>query len=247
MNPQVVYEDEAILVINKPAGMVVNKAETSRKMFTLHDWVEERFKVKSLKADVTSSEFADRVGIVHRLDKETSGLMLIAKNEQSFLILQSQFKEKKVHKTYLALCHGKVTPSEGTVSAPVGRIPWDRKKFGVIPMGRDSVTDYKVKEYKIFEFEKKEEILSFVEAYPRTGRTHQIRVHFRYLGHPIFADTLYAGRTIIRRDRKILERHFLHATKISFLHPEKAVRVEFESDLPSELSSFLDSLKNCYT
>jgi 23S rRNA pseudouridine1911/1915/1917 synthase len=180
-----------------------------------------------------------RAGIVHRIDKETSGALLIAKNEESFLNLQSQFKEKTIEKTYMALCHGHIRPEEGTIDLPLGRLPWNRRKFGVLPDGRASVTRYTLK--KIYTSPTKEE-LSFVECYPETGRTHQIRVHMRHIGFPIFGDELYAGRKNSKRDRKLLARHFLHAHTIIFTDPITKERIKVECPLSIELIDFLNTL-----
>src|SRR5262249_21180394 len=128
--------------------------------------------------------FYNRSGIVHRLDKETSGAMLVAKNVESFASLQGQFKDRVVEKTYKALAHGKISPSVGEISVPVGRLEFNRKRFGVVAGGRESLTHYEV--LQNYENLKTKEILSFVELYPKTGRTHQIRVHLQYIGHPIF-------------------------------------------------------------
>lgn len=237
---KILFEDEDIVVLDKPSGITVNRSETTVNQITVQDWMEKKFKVKSLKVD-KESDFYKRSGIVHRLDKETSGILLAAKNERSFFDLQNQFKERIVKKTYTALAHGKIVPSEGEVKAPVGRLPWNRMRFGIVAGGRDSITKYKVIDY--FEkHTKRGNYLTLLEAYPETGRTHQIRVHLQYIGHPIFADFLYAGRKTSREDRKLLERVFLHASKIFFVHPKKGERVNFESELPQELSSVLKNL-----
>lgn len=222
MNIETVYEDEDILVINKPSGLTVNRSETT-KGDTLQDWLEKEYKTE-----------VERSGIVHRIDKETSGILLIAKNTQSFENLQKQFKDRVVKKTYIALVHGKIS-SDGEVRVPVGRLPWNRKRFGVLAGGREAVTKYKVQGSKVINSEQ----MTLLEVYPETGRTHQIRVHMKYLGHPIFGDDPYGGRKTARSDRKILPRLFLHASKISFVHPKKRDRVSFESKLPSELLKIL--------
>lgn len=239
--PKLVFENSDLMVVNKPFGMVVNRADTTRHMQTLQDWIEEEFKDHLEQPGVDKeSEFFKRAGIVHRLDKETSGALIVAINEQSFVNLQGQFKAKTVEKMYVALCHGKVTPEEGTIDVPVGRLPWNRKKFGVHADGRQSITNYKaVKNY----VSPNKEQLTLVHAYPVTGRTHQIRVHMRYLGFPIFGDFLYAGRKNSRRDRKYLNRHFLHAKNISFTNPSDGERLNVEAELPPELVDFLSVLQ----
>lgn len=252
MEVKIIFEDQDLLVLEKPSGMIVNRSDTTKGEKTLQDWVEKKFKVQpfgfaqgessKFKVDV-ESDFYKRAGIAHRLDKETSGIILVAKIFQAFINLQSQFKERKVQKTYLALVHGKVEPQEGEISVSVGRLPWNRKRFGVLSGGRESVTLYKVLSIMYYVSGKEREALSLLELYPETGRTHQIRVHLQYIHHPIFADPLYAGRKTGRSDRKLLSRVFLHASKISFSHPATGKTMTFENPLPEDLSIFLDSLK----
>ena len=242
LTPRVIFEDQDILVIDKPAPMIVNRADTTKDVVTVQDWAEERLKIDNSNIDESRSDFLKRGGIVHRLDKETSGLLVIALNEESFINLQAQFKGREVKKVYTALAHGEVKPEEGSIDVPIGRLPWNRTKFGILAEGRESQTLYKVLEYKKFKDAKNEEILSLVELYPRTGRTHQIRVHMRHIGYPLFADELYAGRKVMKRDRKILPRHFLHASKISFKHPRSGEELSFEAPLTPDLSDFLSTL-----
>jgi len=237
----VIYEDEDIVVLNKPSGVIVNKADTTKNEFTVQDWLEERFKDKFISEE--GHDFYQRAGIVHRIDKETSGILLVAKNKESFENLQAQFKDRKVEKTYVALAHGRIEPAEGEISVPIGRLPWNRARFGVLAGGKEAVTKYKVIAYYKSPVKDKEE-LTLLELYPKTGRTHQIRVHLKYINHPIFGDELYAGRKTARDDRKILPRFFLHAKKISFFHPKTGERVDFESRLPQELQTVLDRLEH---
>ena len=142
-------------------------------------------------------------------------------------------------KVYCALAHGKLEPQEGEINVPVGRLPWNRKQFGIVPGGRESKTLYKVLSY--YQNSKTKEILSLVELYPQSGRTHQIRVHLKYVGHPIFSDFLYAGRKTSRNDRLILPRVFLHAAQISFIHPITNDPVEVKSPLTEELQRVLET------
>lgn len=235
---KVIYEDQDLLILDKPSGVTVNKADTTKGEFTVQDYLEEKFKTNDayLTAD-KDSDFYKRAGFVHRIDKETSGILVIAKNQPSFENLQGQFKDRKVSKSYVALVHGHVDSSEGEISVPVGRLPWNRKRFGVLAGGKEAVTQYKI-------LERFEKPFTLLELNPKTGRTHQIRVHLKYFNHPIFGDSLYAGRKISRDDRKILERFFLHAKKILFYHPRTGDRVEFESPLPTELENVLNILKH---
>lgn len=261
MNPKIIFEDEDLLILDKPAGMVVNRSDTTRGERTLQDWVEDYLRIRSTKHEIRSKseisnnqnsfefrnsdfDFKSRAGIVHRLDKETSGIILVAKTLNAFINLQKQFKERKVQKTYLALAHGKIEPEEGEIDVEVGRLPWNRKRFGVLSEGREAVTLYRVLCIKYYVSGKSKEPLSLVELSPKTGRTHQIRVHLQYIKHPIFADPLYAGRKTSRQDRKLLSRIFLHASKISFLHPKTNKMLFFESPLSEEkdLDHFLSTL-----
>lgn len=218
-----IYEDDNILVLDKPAGITVNKSETT-KGDTLQDYLEENLKIN-----------VERSGIVHRIDKETSGLLIIAKDLDSFENLQRQFKGRIVKKTYIALAHGRIQ-GEGEVKVPVGRLPWNRKRFGVLAGGREAITKYKA----LSLLEVKGEQMTLLELYPETGRTHQIRVHLKYLNHPIFGDELYAGRKTARSDRQILPRLFLHAAKISFVHPVTGKTISLESELPEELLKIIE-------
>lgn len=237
MEPKIIFEDESILVIDKPAGMVVNKADTTKNVVTIQDWVEKNYQIIKLP----NCEFEDqpdfykRAGIVHRIDKETSGLLLIAKTPEAFENLQAQFKERKVKKKYLALVHGFLEQKEGTINGPIGRLPWNRERFGVFPEGREAKTNYKVitklSNYQIANCED----LTLVELAPETGRTHQIRVHMQFIGHPLVGDEFYAGRKTARDDRKWCPRVFLHASYLAFFHPVTGHLVEYACELPSEL------------
>lgn len=247
MTIPIMYEDGDILVVDKPAGVTVNRAETTKDEMTIQDWSEKHNGITYQESRIkygeegwkAEDEFYQRGGVVHRLDKETSGILILAKNPESFVELQKQFRERKVKKVYQALAHGKV-PVEGEIDVPVGRIPWNRKQFGILPGGRESTTTYKVLQY--YKNPKTKEVLSLVELYPQSGRTHQIRVHLKYIGHPIFSDFLYAGRKTARNDRKNLERVFLHASQISFSHPRTKEQLSFTSQLSAELQELLKTL-----
>jgi 23S rRNA pseudouridine1911/1915/1917 synthase len=227
---KVIFEDESLLVLDKPAGVVVNRAKTTKDE-TIQDWLEGYLKLKD-------RGIGDRAGIVHRLDKETSGVLVVAKTKGVFENLQAQFKARKVKKEYTALVHGKVEIKTGTIEVPVGRLPWNRERFGVLPGGRAAETKYRVKEY----YKKGGEDFSLLILKPKTGRTHQIRIHLKYLGYPIVSDTFYAGRKRARADRQWCPRVFLHAAKIVFNHPVSKKRVEHTSELPRELSACLRKL-----
>ena len=226
MEIPILYEDEKLLVIDKPPGIVVNRANTVSEK-TIEDWVNETYHTTM-----------DRAGIVHRIDKETSGILLIAKTPEAFRELQRQFKEREVKKTYLALVHGKLVPEEGEINAPVGRLPWNTERFGVVPGGKEAVTRYKAVSCQLSAVSK--EHITLVELYPETGRTHQIRVHLKYINHPIIGDYLYAGRKVSRRDRAgDAPRVMLHAWKISFIHPGTKKVLAIESPIPDDMKSII--------
>ena len=263
MEPKIVYEDEFLIVLEKPTNWVVNDANTTKNP-VVQSWLTENFDYPLAK------DKSFRSGVVHRLDKETSGLLLVAKTKESFEGIQKQFKERKVKKEYTALVHGEVDSMEGEINAPVGRLPWNRERFGVLPGGRVAVTNYRVlsvfsrqlsetsksvsqldsrvdKPKKVKQkTENKKQIIdrySLLELNPQTGRTHQIRIHLKYLGHPIVSDNFYAGRKTARNDRKWCSRLFLHASGISILHPQNQKRTFFSSELPQDLKLVLDSLE----
>lgn len=232
MEPKVIFEDNSMLVLHKPARWVVNDAETVKHELVVQRWLASHYDYETIH----DKEF--RAGIVHRLDKETSGILLIAKTKEVFYELQRQFKERIVEKTYVALVHGIPSPKEGKVEAEVGRLPWRRDRFGVLPGGRDSLTFYKV----IRTYKKQNHEFSLVEFHPKTGRTHQIRIHAKYMGNPIVGDEFYAGRKTARNDRKWCPRLFLHAKGISFLHPLSGKKIAFESHLPDDLVGTLKKM-----
>ncbi|SRR5258706_11251019 len=254
----IIYQDEDLLVLDKPSGITVNRSDTTIHEETVQDFVQENFPsiVKASEgkqiSNIQSSEggwkspeeaFKERAGIAHRIDKETSGILLVAKTIPAFIELQRQFKERVIKKTYTALAHGLLIPRDGEINVPVGRLEFNRKRSGIVAGGRESCTKYKTTmNYELITKNSREK-LSLVELFPETGRTHQIRVHLKYLNHPIFSDELYAGRKTAREDRKLLPRLFLHASKISFMHPKSLNEVFFESPLPEDLKGFLEKLQ----
>ncbi len=232
IQPEILWEDPYFLLIQKPSGWIVNEASTTKDNPVVQSWLNSfDFPIAQ------NSEF--RSGIVHRLDKETSGVLLVAKTEEMFYALQKLFKDRKVVKTYLALVHGEVNPSTGSIKTTVGRLPWNRERFGVLAGGRDSETSYKVLEY----YKNDKEILSLTEFYPKTGRTHQIRIHAKYLKHPLVADRFYGGRKTSRKDLKWCPRLFLHAKKLEFIHPITNKKVSVEAPIPTDLARVLSKLE----
>lgn len=247
--PKIVYQDDDLLVVDKPPGLVVDPAE-SVKEETLADILQRDFNIKLFRG-----------GIVHRLDKDTSGLILIAKTQAVLENLQSQFKERIIKKEYIALSHGSITKS-GKVEGSIGRNPFNREKFAVFLEGKAAVTEYEPVENFQFSIPNLQIIFSdfnkiqmrklekqkygdftLVRCKPKTGRTHQIRVHLKYINHPIVSDEKYAGRKTYRLDKRWCPRMFLHAAKIGFRHPASGGWMELESPLPEDLKKSLDYLK----
>lgn len=233
MNPKIIYEDDSFFVVEKPSGWITDASNTTTNQPVIQKWISENFKFEA-------NDFEHRNGIVHRLDKETSGILLIAKTKVAFEELQRQFKERLVHKTYIALVHGKVEQSEGVINETVGRLPWRRDRFGVLAEGREAVTAYKVISYHQAETSKEQ--LTLLELRPETGRTHQIRIHLKHIGHPIVGDEFYAGRKTARKDRHWCPRLFLHAGSIQFIHPITKKEAKFSSPLSPDLTDILNSI-----
>ena len=251
MDIKILFEDNQLMVIDKPAGMTVNRADTVGEG-TVQDWAEKRIlnteyripnnKKKQTTAhsvfSIQNSVFWERSGIVHRLDKETSGCLIIAKTPAAFTELQRQFKQREVKKEYLALVHGQVEPRQGTIRVPLSRSRLDRQKFAVSASGRPAETYYQV--VQVFQGLSSRRVLenrfTLIRLFPTTGRTHQIRVHLKYFGHPIVADAKYAGEKRAKQDRIWCPRLFLHAAKIAFTHPLSGKSLSIEAPLPADLN-----------
>ncbi len=220
----IVYEDNDLLIVNKPAGMPVHPApgHASRTL------------VNALLAHVPGfleTFGTDRPGIVHRLDKDTSGVMVVAKNMPARQSIMEQFKDRTVIKKYRVLVKGRLTPPEGVIEAPVGRDPRHRQQMAVVPesRGRDSVTEYTVLDY-VGDF-------SLLEVRPVSGRTHQIRVHFKAIGYPVAGDRVYG---VIAPP---LKRQFVHAAVLGFILPSTGEYAEFTAPLPDDLQQAIDKLR----
>ena len=218
----VVYEDDQLLVVDKPAGLTVHPGPGH----------PDRTLVNALLAlvpDLPGVGGVQRPGIVHRLDKDTSGLMVVAKTDVAHASLTRQLKERQVKKTYLALLVGSLPEDEGELDGAIGRHPTRRKRMAVVRGGREALTRYRVV--------RRHRDATLVEAYPVTGRTHQVRVHFAATGHPLVGDAVYGKRS------PILGRHFLHAQRLAFhLPPDESDWREFEAPLPPDLRAVLDTL-----
>ena len=228
---QIVYEDTDLLVVDKPAGMVVHPAP-GHSSGTLVNALLARYPELAVAG-------GDRPGIVHRLDRDTSGLIVVARNDRTRRALQRQFKERQVHKAYVALLEGHLQPAWGRIEAPIGRDPHHRQRMTVLPGGREALTEYHVLEQFAHSVGPAAGDYSLVEAEPLTGRTHQIRVHFASIGHPVVGDAVY-GR---RRSRLAVPRQFLHARRLAFKHPRTGQRLEFEAPLPADLAAILALLR----
>jgi len=209
----IVYEDSDLLVIDKPAGLIVHPTP-SRPSHTLVNAILARY---PHLADMSST----RPGIVHRLDKNTSGLMVVAKNEAAQQNLSAQIKARSVVKRYLVLVAGHLSPERGIVEAPIGRHLRDRKLMAVVSGGREARTQYRVVRYL--------DNYALLEVTPETGRTHQIRVHLGAIGHPVVGDEVYGVRS------PFLGRQFIHAHQLGFRLPSTGEYVEFSSKLPPDL------------
>ena len=220
----IVYEDEHFAVINKPQGMVVHPASSYQKNDTL---------VNALLADLdklSSINGVIRPGIVHRLDKDTSGLIVVAKTDEAHKSLASQIEKKTARRIYFGLCDGNFKEDNGTIDAPIARNKRDRKKMGIDPDGRRAVTHYTVLErfgkYTLVRFELE------------TGRTHQIRVHSSHIHHPIVGDEVYGGSTALYKNGQLL-----HARQLVLTHPISGEKMTFEAELPDYFENVLEKLR----
>jgi len=228
---KILYENDDLLVIEKPAGIIVfSEKETSEK--TLIDYLLEKFPY------LKNVGKPPRYGIVHRLDKDTSGILLVAKNENTLFYLQKQFKERKVIKKYLVLVVGVLKENQGRIETLIGRSPKNRQKQRIfLPFEPHSIRKRKaITEYKV---PQRFQNYTLVEAIPKTGRKHQIRAHFSYLGHPILGDKIYSFKN--QPVPGGLKRHFLHASYLKIKLPNGKEK-EFKSDLPEDLKEVLEIL-----
>jgi 23S rRNA pseudouridine1911/1915/1917 synthase len=217
----VIYEDEDILVIDKPAGLIVHPAPGHPS----HTLVNA---VLAHCPGLTMSNEQVRPGIVHRLDKDTSGLLVIAKNDPAREYLVAQFKNRSVTKGYLVLVKGKLSPEQGMIEAPIGRDPHRRQRMAIVEAGKQASTQYQVRKYL--------GNYTLVEVAPLTGRTHQIRVHLSAIGYPVVGDTIYGIRCAQ------LNRQFIHAYRLGFRLPSTKQYQEFTSPLPTDLQQVLKQL-----
>lgn len=220
---EIVYEDSDVAVVNKPKGMVVHPGAGTKDDTLVHGLLYELDDLATINGVI-------RPGIVHRIDKDTTGLLMIAKNDLAAIGLANQLKEHSCKRRYQALVYGTFVESKGKINAPIGRDPVDRKKMAVSKTGKQAITHFTVlKRFKDF---------TLIECELETGRTHQIRVHLSYIGHPIVGDKVYGRRKVIGDQGQ-----FLHAKLIGFHHPRTNEWMEFDSELPDYFKDFLSALE----
>jgi 23S rRNA pseudouridine1911/1915/1917 synthase len=226
----IIYQDDDVIIVNKKKGMVVHPAN-GNYTGTL---VNALLGMENIKLSGINGEL--RPGIVHRIDKDTSGLIIVAKNDIAHNFLAKQFEEHSINREYFAVCYGSFAEKKGRIKRNIGRHDKDRKKFAVVSenKGKIAITNYEV----IDELNINGEIFSILKLKLETGRTHQIRVHMSYLGHSILGDEVYGKK----KKRFGIKGQMLHAKKLGFIHPTKGEYMEFESRMPSEISLFLRTL-----
>jgi len=234
----ILYEDPSIIVIDKPAGMVVHPA-AGNPAGTLVNALIYHCK------DLAGINGVLRPGIVHRLDKDTSGVMVVAKNDAAYRHLAKQFKNRTVEKVYLAVAHEIFAQKEGSIDSDIGRHPSERKRMSTrAKRGRPALTQWRVLE--------RFKGATFLELFPKTGRTHQIRVHLASIGHPILGDPLYGKKAktgaikdpMLRKCLETMARQALHAHRLGFIHPQTGERVEFVSPIPEDIRDVLELLRS---
>lgn len=221
----IVYEDDDLLVVNKPKGMVVHPAAGNYSKTLVNALLYH------CRDSLSGINGVIRPGIVHRIDKDTSGLLIVAKNDAAHLSLAEQIKQHSFHRAYQAVCYGNIKEDSGTVHQPIGRNPKDRKKMAVT----DKNSKYAVTHYEVL---KRYGDFTHIKCILETGRTHQIRVHMAYIGHPLAGDSVYGPKKVIES----LNGQCLHAGEIGFIHPRTGEYLEFRSGLPDYFTAFLNKL-----
>ncbi len=286
-NPVILWEDEDLLVINKPAGMVVNNAKSASGL-TVQQWMTDRQGADYMDEILSGGQqsewltllpddFSDEYGsaaeiflqrgyLVHRLDKDTSGVLILAKNPGSMINVMAQFQCRQIQKNYQCLVHGMMAARADTIKLPIMRSAEQKHRFSVDPEGRVAETKYQV--IKEYTFDQSQFLLrlkqlrlpvdaelerqldsyqagfSLINCYPKTGRTHQIRVHFSFLDHPLVGDGRYTGKRRQRLDAAWCPRHFLHAENIHFSHPRTGEKISVQAPLPDDLTTALSIIEN---
>lgn len=225
---EILYEDEDVIVINKPQGLVVHPAPGNYTGTLVNALLHHC-------DDLSGINGVARPGIVHRIDKDTSGILVIAKNDKAHNRLTEQLKEHSMKREYIALVEGVIKNDRGTVDKPIGRNPKDRLKMGIVAGGKRAVTHYEVLEIL--------DKYTLIKCILETGRTHQIRVHMAYLGHPLVGDPLYG----YKKQKFNLKGQMLHAKKLGFIHPSTGEYMEFESDIPEYFLQIVNKLSGQIT
>jgi len=223
LNLNIVYEDDTVVVVDKPTGMVVHPAAGNLDNTLVNGLLYEVLDLQGIKGEV-------RPGIVHRIDKNTSGLLMVAKNDLAVKDLEEQLKNHTVTRLYVGLVAGVISEDRGRIDAPIGRDPMDRKKMAVVKDGKPAITNFKVLErYKK---------ATLCEFKLETGRTHQIRVHMKYIGHPLVGDPEYGNKKLVSETGQ-----YLHAKVLGFIHPKTKEYMEFTSELPEYFTQYLNTLE----
>ena len=225
LNLEYVYNDNDLCVVNKPSGMVVHPAPGALEHTLVHGLLYD------LKDSLSGINGVMRPGIVHRIDKDTSGLLVVAKNDMAHEGLSKQLQAHSMTREYIALVNGVIPNDLGKINAPIGRDPIDRMKMAVVKDGKEAITNFKV----LKRFKDKTLVCCKLE----TGRTHQIRVHFKYIGYPLLGDPLYGTKKVFGDMGQ-----FLHAYKLGFIHPKTNEYLEFTTELPEYYQSYLEELEN---
>ena len=239
-NIKILYEDKELIVLDKPHSLTVHPG-AGQKNYTLTDFLTKKY-----GKNLSNLSGTDRPGIVHRLDKDTSGLLIIAKNNKVHKLLQEKFKKREVNRLYLAVVWGLLKKNSGTFKMNIGRNPKNRKKFSIFKVGgKEAITNYKVK--RVFS-----NVASLIECKLLTGRTHQIRVHLSSSGNPIIGDKKYGknkSKLLKNVDKSLIndiitfKRQALHAYFLSFIHPIKKEKIQLNSELPSDFNNLIEKLK----
>ncbi|MBN1998474.1 RluA family pseudouridine synthase [candidate division KSB1 bacterium] len=236
----IIYEDESLLVVNKPPGLVVHPAYGNMSGTLVNALMAHCKNLSSVAGD-------KRPGLVHRLDKDTSGLLVVAKDDVTHVELSRQLSQRKIEREYRAIVWGHLKKKTGTIAASLARSPKDRTKMQINEDGKHAVTHY--------ELVKKFHLMSYVKLYLETGRTHQIRVHMASIGHPVFSDKTYGGRghqlagrnhedtILIKEFLKKYDRQMLHARSLVFVHPQRKELVRFDSPLPADMQMLIQDLE----
>jgi len=223
MDLKIIYEDENLCVVDKPSGLVVHPGAGTGEDTLVHGLLAQIEDLSGIKGTI-------RPGIVHRIDKDTSGLLMVAKNDLAHEILSEQLANKSAKRAYIALVHGSISHQAGKINAPIGRSSDDRKKMTVTEKGKEAVTHFTVlKRFNNF---------TLIECQLETGRTHQIRVHLNYIGFPVYGDPVYGPKKQVSKNGQ-----FLHAKTLGFTHPKTKEYLEFNSELPNFFQEFISELE----